>query len=86
MTRDEWFASPEFIRHKMLNNLASEIGQKVQQFNDMLVLFHEKHPDLVFTDKFAIVDRQQRIVHLEADKLWTAVRKLVETVKPEIEQ
>jgi hypothetical protein len=82
MKRDEWYNSPEFVRHRFLNNLASDITHRTQQFNDALALLVEANPEIIFTDRYAIVERQSRIVRLEADKLWTGVRKLLETVAP----
>lgn len=78
VTRNEWYNSPEFIVLRMLNNL----GQKNSQVYDVLKLLVTARPDLYIGDKFNLVERQVRIVGLEASKLWERIRDLEYMLAP----
>jgi len=82
MKRDDWYNSTEFVRHRFLNNLVAGVGHNVQQLGDALALFVETHPDIIFTDKYALVERQSKVLRLESDKLWKDIRALIDTVTP----
>lgn len=82
VTRDEWYNSPEFIILRMLNNLAAETGSKASSVYDVLNLLVTARPDLYMGDKFNLVERQLRIVSLEASKLWDRIRDLEHMLAP----
>lgn len=82
MTKEEWYGSPDFIKLRFLNNIAAGIHHKTQEFNDVLELILAENPDLLFGDKFNLVERQSRIVNLEASKLWDRCRSLVTFLEP----
>jgi hypothetical protein len=76
MTREEWYASPNFIKLRFLNNIAAGIQHKTQELFDVLELILAENPDLFVFDKFSLVERQAKIVNLEASKLWGRCRDL----------
>ena len=82
MTREEWYASPGFIKLRFLNNIAAGIQHKTQELYDVLELLLAENPDLFVFDKFTLVERQARIVNLEASKLWEHCRKLDVLLEP----
>ena len=82
MTRDEWHKSPEFIKLRFLGNMGASITSKVQELNDVLELVLAEKPDLWVFDKFSLVERQARIVSLEASKLWERCRELAKSLEP----
>lgn len=82
MTKEEWYKSPDFIKLRFLNNMAAGIQHKTQELNDVLELLLAENPDLFVFDKFSLVERQSRIVHLEASKLWERCRNLDSLFEP----
>lgn len=82
MTREEWYASPDFIKLRFLNNIAAGIEHKTQELNDVLQLILAENPDLFVFDKFSLIERQARIVRLEASKLWERCRNLGSLFEP----
>lgn len=82
MTRDEWYKSPDFIKLRFLNNIAAGIEHKTQEIRDVLELILAENPTLLVVDKFGLVERQMRIVRLEASKLWDYCRKLDSFLEP----
>ncbi len=82
MTRDEWYKSPDFIKLRFLNNIAAEVQHKVQDLYDVLEILLAERPDLWVHDKFSLAERQARIVHLEAGKLWERTRALESMLVP----
>lgn len=82
MTRDEWYKSQDFIKLRFLNNMAAGIQHKTQEFNDVLDLILADHPEHFVYDKFTIVERQNRVVALEAKRLWDVVRDLCNKLEP----
>ena len=85
ITREEWYASPEFIKLRFLNNIAAAITHQVQEFNDILQLIIAEKPELTVYDKFSLVERQSRIVSLEASKLWDRARDLADKLTPKLD-
>lgn len=69
MTRDEYYNSPEFKTNRLLNNMVHDLKQQTQRIYDVLALVLERKPDLIFFDKFNLVERQLRIVDAEAARL-----------------
>ena len=82
MTREEWQSSPNFIKLRFLNNIAAGIQHKTQELYDVLELILAEYPDLLVFDKFNLVERQAKIVHLEASKLWERCRALDSLFEP----
>lgn len=82
MTREEWYASLEL---RFLNNIAAGIQHKTQELYDVLELILAEKPDLIVFDRFTLVERQAKIVNLEASKLWDYCRKLATILEPKIE-
>jgi rubrerythrin len=82
MTKEEWYASPDFIKLRFLNNMAAGIQHKTQEFTDVLELILAEKPDLWVFDRFSLVERQCKIVNLEAAKLWERARKLADSLEP----
>lgn len=82
MTREEWYASPDFIKLRFLNNMAAGVQHKTQELNDVLELILAENPDLFMFDKFSLVERQSKIVNLEASKLWERCRSLATFLEP----
>lgn len=82
MTREEWYASPDFIKLRFLNNIAAGIQHKTQEITDVLQLMLAENPGLFAFDKFSLVEQQARIVSLEASKLWERCRKLDSLFEP----
>lgn len=84
MTQEEWYASPGFIKLRFLNTIASGIQYKTQELYDVLELIAAEQ-EVMVSDRFSLVERQLRIVNLEAAKLWDYCRKLETTLQPRIE-
>jgi hypothetical protein len=84
MGRDEWYKTPDFIVLRFLNNIAVDINHRAQQLRDVLQLLLAHRPDLAVRDKFALVERQLRIVSLEADRLYAECRNLGEVLTPKM--
>lgn len=82
MTRDEWYKSPDFIKLRFLNNIAASIQHKTQELGDVIELVLADRPDLCVYDKFHLVERQAKIVSLEASNLWSRCRDLAEMLEP----
>jgi len=82
MTREEWYSSPDFIKLRFLNNIAAGIQHKTQELGDVLALILAENPDFFVFDKFSLVERQARIVSLEASKLWERCRNLDSLLEP----
>ena len=84
MTKEEWYGSPDFIKLRFLNTIAAGIQYKTQELYDVLELI-ATNPEVTVSDRFNLVERQLRVVNLEASKLWEYCRKLEETLQPKIE-
>lgn len=82
MTREEWYASPDFIKLRFLNKIASGIQHKTQEIYDVLNLILAENPNLAVYDIFSLVERQAKIVNLEASKLWERCRNLGNWLEP----
>lgn len=82
MTKEEWYGSPDCIKLRFLNNIAAGIQHKTQELGDVLALILAERPDLMCFDKFNLVERQARIVNLEASKLWERCRNLDSLFEP----
>ena len=63
MTRDEWFNSTEFMKQRLMNNIASEVKFKLQHLRDLLAIYaNEKGVGVgVISDRFTLADRQLKI-------------------------
>lgn len=85
MTREEWYGSPDFIKLRFLNTIASGIQYKTQELYDVLELIASEKEGISVLDRFNLVERQLRVVNLEAAKLWEYCRKLEATLQPKIE-
>lgn len=84
MTQEEWYASPGFIKLRFLNNIAAGIQYKTQELYDVLELIASEQ-EILASDRFNLVERQLKIVNLEAAKLWDYCRKLETILQPRIE-
>ena len=82
MTREEWYRTPDFIILRFLNNMVADVGHKTQEIRDILELMEAHRPDLSVMDRFSVVERQLRVVSLEAKRLWDECRKLDELLSP----
>ncbi len=82
MTREDWYRTPDFIILRFLNNMAAGLGYKAQEMRDVLELIASIRPDITYSDKFNVVERQLRVVKLEADRLWTECRRLADMLTP----
>lgn len=82
MTREEWYASPDFIKLRFLNNIAAGIQHKTQELYDVLELILAEKPNLMVLDRFNLVERQAKIVNLEASKLCGYCRNLDTYLEP----
>lgn len=76
MTREEWYASNEFKALRLLHNHAHSIGHVVQELYDILSLVLQQNPQLQISDKTSLVERQMRVVELEADRLRDRINDL----------
>ena len=81
--REEWYESDKFKALRLANNLCADVGQLVQRIDDALGMVDVQFELLgAVSDKRCIVDRQLRILRLEADNLWSAVRNLSNSLEP----
>lgn len=74
--RDEWYSSPSFIILRFLNNIAAGIEHKAFELRDVIDLLLAHEPQLTCLDRFTVVERQLRVVMLEAKRLWSECRSL----------
>lgn len=81
MTREEWYNSPKFVKLRLLNNLVHELIHKNQQVRDLLAVIDADYGPLV-GDRFSLVERQQRIVALEVDKLVGYASRMTDSLSP----
>lgn len=84
VTREEWYNSPEFIILRLFGHLSSETQMKTQEMFDVLSLIVAMCPGLYCTDRFTVVERQLKIVSLEAKRLIDEVSKLSDFLQPKI--
>lgn len=83
MTRDEWYKSKKWLILRLSNQLSFEIGQRVQQLYDLLnILEAEFGPGLTATDRFNLVERQLRVLGLEATNLTRVMGNLESMLGP----
>lgn len=80
--REEWYNSPKFIILRFLNNIAAGIGYKAQELGDVVELLLARDPQLTVLDRFHVVERQLRVVSLEAKRLWDECRSLSALLEP----
>jgi len=69
MKREEWYSSVEFKKLRLFGNVASEIRHKCQYLYDILEIIVADKPELLSLDRFTLMERQLRILQLEAGKL-----------------
>ncbi len=82
MTKEEYYNSPKFFKLRLLNNFATDIKIKAQEFDDILRILLGDNFELSCSDKFALCESQSRIVSLEAHKLCDRARKLADLLEP----
>lgn len=80
MTRDEWFKSPEFMKQRLMNNIAHEIGHKSQYLRDLLMIHLDEKGGFI-GDRFDLAERQLRIIELEAKNLVSVFNNLLKYPK-----
>lgn len=64
MTKDEWYKSPEFMKQRLMGNIASEVSFKLQQLRDLLMIHLEEKGGFI-GDRFSLAERQLRVLELE---------------------
>lgn len=82
MTQSEYYESPSFLITRLLNNKVHGLTQTTQQIADILLLVESIHPGVFLGDRFSVVERQLRIVHLEAQRLIRETSLLEERLRP----
>ena len=82
MSREEWYRTPDFIILRFLNNMAAEVQHKTQEIHDILELMVTFNPNLAVGDRFTVVERQLRVINLEAGRFWDECRKLDDILSP----
>lgn len=86
MKRDEWYESDKFKTLRLLNNLCADMGQLSQRIQDVMgVVDHqfELHEIVgTLSDKRHLLDRQMRIVRLEADNLRNLSEEMTRKLTP----
>ena len=89
MTRDEWYKSVEFHQLRLLNNMASEVQFKIQHLYDVVGMIHATQmvDNLagVISDQFSLMERQLRIVQLEAKNLVDRCNEVERRLRPKID-
>lgn len=86
MTKEEWYDSPDFIKLRFLNNIAADIQHRTQELYDVLALIATDKEGIIVSNNFNLVERQLRIVNLEASKLWEYCRRLETSLQPKLEE
>ena len=81
MNREEWHNSKRFKILRLLNNMSHEITQQVQRANDVLQLIQSEW-DILASDRFNLVERQLRIIGLEARNLCNVESNLSRMLSP----
>lgn len=82
MTRDEYYESPSFLITRLLNNKVHGLTQATQQIHDILFLIEGIHAGVFLGDRFSVVERQLRVVSLEAQRLIREVSLLEDKLRP----
>jgi hypothetical protein len=84
MSTEDWHKSPKFLKLRMFRNLAFEMDQKAQSLEDLLAIFVAEEGPLagVPSDKVTLVERQIRVIRLEAQKLTEQVMRVEQILSP----
>lgn len=77
MKKDEWYKSTEFMKQRLINNIAAEISFKLQHLRDLLMIHLEEKGGFI-GDRWSLTERQLRVVELETKNLE---RQLCELLK-----
>ena len=82
-TREEWYKTSKFKTLRLINNIAHEIQKKTQHLNDLFQLLNDQYNhELGVLDKVNLVDRQIRVLQLEASNLNRTILNMDRSLTP----
>lgn len=74
MTRDEYYSSDEFKKHRLLCNMSADLKGQIQEIVDMCEFTFPENWS--FFDKYCMISSQLKVITLEVDKLWEYMRRI----------